>query len=125
MGWLATDRQMSKQAVAWVLADRRVKQVPVIFVTGSILVKVQKILRNAVAGVLVASMPISASFAATRPNAAVPMASSAATTAAVQDDGYGGGTPWLALGAVALAIIVGIWILADGNGNGDGALSRG
>ena len=87
--------------------------------------KIQKILRNAVAGAMIAAVPVSASFAATRPNAAVPVAvSGAATTAAVQDDGYDSGTPWLAIGAVAVAVLVAIWILVDDD-DGEGALTDG
>ena len=90
--------------------------------TGSSLVKLRKILRNAVAGTLIACVPVSATVAATRPNAAVPMASAQAVTA--QDEGAAG-VPWVPLVAIGIAAVVAIIIIASKNGNGNGALSRG
>lgn len=85
--------------------------------------KLQKILRNAVAGTLIACVPVSATVAATRPNAAVPMASAQAVTGQY-DEGVAG-MPWIPLIAIGIAAIVAIVILAGHNGKGSGALSRG
>jgi hypothetical protein len=85
-----------------------------------------KILRNGVAGALIACVPVTASLAATRPNAAVPMASSTAATAAQSEDGYqGGGISWVALAAIGLALGVALFLILDKNGNGEGSLSQG
>jgi hypothetical protein len=81
-------------------------------------------LRNAVAGTLIACVPLSATVAATRPNAAVPMAGSQAVTS--QYDASGNASmPWLPLAAIGLALIVAIVIVAGHNGKGNGSLSRG
>ena len=69
--------------------------------------KLTKILRNGIAGALIAAVPVTSSIAATRPNAAVPMSSSAAaTSAAAQDFGGDESYGWLglALGVAAIAI---------------------
>lgn len=72
-----------------------------------------KILRNGVAGTLIALLPVTSSIAATRPSAAVPMASSAASTAALDDDGDGSiGWVGIALGVAAIAIFA-ILVLDD------------
>ena len=83
----------------------------------------RKVIRNGIAAALIASFPVTASLAATRPNAAVPTASSAAVVAQYDDDH--GGTPWLAFAAIGLAVIVAIWILLDDDDDGEGAISPG
>jgi hypothetical protein len=87
-------------------------------------VKLQKFLRNAIAGTLIACLPVSATVAATRPNAAVPMASAQAVTGQYNDEGVAG-VPWIPLIAIGIAAIVAIFILASHNKRGSGALSRG
>jgi len=89
-------------------------------------VKLTKLLRNGVAGALIACMPVTATLAATRPNAAVPMAGSAATTAAQYDDSsQGGGISWVALAAIGLAVGVAIFLILDKDDKGSGSLSQG
>ena len=85
--------------------------------------KLTKILRNGVAGALIACVPVTASLAATRPNAAVPMASS--TAVAQYDDGQQGGISWVALGAIAIALGVALFLILDKNSKGEGSLSQG
>jgi hypothetical protein len=84
-------------------------------------VKLMQTLRNGIAGTLIAVVPVTAGLAVTRPSAAVPMAGSAAVAAQYDDDA---GTPWLALGAIGLALVVAAWILLDGDDDGEGAISR-
>lgn len=84
--------------------------------------KLNKFIRGAVAGTLIASMPLSATVAATRPNAAVPLASAQAVTA---HNGGVGEVPWLPIAAVGLAAVVAVIILASHHHHGNGALSRG
>ena len=86
--------------------------------------KLQKYLRNALAGTLIACLPVSATVAATRPNAAVPMASAQAVTGQYNKDGVAG-VPWVPLIAIGIAAIVAIVIIASHNKKGSGALSRG
>lgn len=81
-----------------------------------------KAFRNGVAGSLIALVPATASFAETRPNAAVPMAGSAAVAAQYSDDDDG--SPWLAFAAIGLAVVVAAWILLSDDDDGEGALSR-
>lgn len=85
--------------------------------------KVTKILRNGIAGLLIAALPVTAGMAATRPNAAIPTASTAAVAAQYDEDG--GGISWLALGAIAIAIGVALFILLDDDDDGEGQLSPG
>jgi hypothetical protein len=87
-------------------------------------VKLQKFLRNAVAGTLIACLPVSATVAATRPNAAVPMAGAQAVTGQYDNDGVAG-VPWIPLIAIGIAAIVAIVIIAGHGSKGGGALSRG
>jgi hypothetical protein len=87
-------------------------------------VKLSKILRNGVAGALIACVPVTASLAATRPNAAVPMASSTAV-AAQSDDGYHAGISWVALAAIGLALGVALFLIIDKDKKGEGSLSQG
>jgi hypothetical protein len=84
-----------------------------------------KILRNGLAGALIACVPVTASLAATRPNAAVPMASSTAATAAQYEDGHQGGISWVALAAIGLALGVALFLILDKNGKGEGSVSQG
>jgi hypothetical protein len=70
-------------------------------------------------GVLIASVPVASGLAATRPTAAVPMASSAATATAVQD-GEDGGISWIAIAAIGVAVAVALYlILKDGDDDED------
>ncbi len=88
--------------------------------------KLTKILRNGVAGALIACLPVTATLAATRPNAAVPMAGTAAATAAqYQDDQQGGGISWVALAAIGLALGVALFLILDKDDKGEGSLSQG
>ncbi len=85
-----------------------------------------KVLRNSVAGVLIAVTPVSTTIAAVRPNAAVPTAGS--TTVVAQNDAdapYMGGVAWAAIAVVALTLIVGIWIAVGQDDDGEGTFSRG
>jgi hypothetical protein len=86
-------------------------------------VTLTKIIRNGMAAALIAAVPATGAFAATRPNAAIPMASSAAVAAQYDDQGSAG-LPWVAYAAVGLAIGVALWLALDNNGDGSGALSR-
>lgn len=85
---------------------------------------VSKVIRNSVAGVLIAAMPVATTVAAVRPNAAVPAAGS---TAVVAQDGSEGamGVSWAALAVIALTILVAIWIAVDDDGDGEGSISFG
>jgi len=82
-----------------------------------------KIIRNGVAGILVAAMPVTSTVAAVRPNAAVPTAGSTALTAQGQS---AASVPWLPIGNVSADLTLGIYIASTkGNGHGHGTLSRG
>ena len=85
---------------------------------------VSKVIRNSVAGVLIAAMPVSTTVAAVRPNAAVP---AAGATAVVAQDGdeAGFGVAWAALAVIALTVIVAIWIAVDDDNDGEGSISFG
>ena len=85
--------------------------------------KLVRILRNGVAGALIAALPVTATMGATRPNAAVPTASSAAVTAA-QDDYDDGGISWLAIAAIGVAVAVALWLILDNDDDDEGALSE-
>jgi hypothetical protein len=87
-------------------------------------VKLTKILRNGLAGALIACVPVTASLAATRPNAAVPMASSTAV-AAQYDDGHQAGISWVALAAIGLALGVALFLILDKDNKGEGSVSQG
>ena len=85
-----------------------------------------RIVRNSVAGALIAATPIATTVAAVRPNAAVPAAGSTAVTAqAYQDDDDGFAVPWLAVGVVGVALAVMLWIAIDDDGDGEGSISKG
>ncbi len=91
--------------------------------------KVTKFVRNGLAGAMIAVVPLSASVAATRPGATVPMAGSSAVAAQDydndDDDDGAFGIWWPALAVIALTIAVAIWIALDDDGDGRGQLSRG
>ena len=87
--------------------------------------KLTNILRNGVAGALIACVPVTANLAATRPNAAVPMASSAAVAQGQYEDGQQGGISWVALGAIAIAIGVALFLILDKNSKGEGSVKPG
>jgi hypothetical protein len=87
-------------------------------------VKFKNMVRGGVAAALIASVPVSATVAATRPNAAVPMAGAQAVTSQYDASGNAG-MPWLPLAAIGVALVVAIIIVAGSNGGGNGALSRG
>lgn len=83
-----------------------------------------KVFRNSVAGVLIAAMPVSATVAAVRPNAAIPTAGSTAVTAQGEYEA-GIGVSWAAVAVIAITLIVAIWIAVDDDPEGEGTLSRG
>ncbi len=85
--------------------------------------KVTKILRNGIAGALIAALPVTTGMAATRPSAAIPTASSAAVAAQYDDER--GGISWIALAAIAVALGVGLFIILDDDDDGEGELSPG
>jgi len=74
---------------------------------------------------MIAVVPLSASVAATRPGAAVPMAGSSAVAAQNDDDDGAFGIAWPALVVIGLTIALAIWIAIDDDGDGRGQLSRG
>lgn len=83
-----------------------------------------KVLRNGVAGALIAAMPVSATIAAVRPSAAVPTAGATAVTAQYGDEA-GMGVAWPALAVIALTLIVAIWIAIDDDEEAEGSFSLG
>lgn len=68
--------------------------------------KLTQILRNGMIGTLIAMVPVTTSLAATRPNAAVPMSSSAATSVAMADNQDDHEISWVAIGLGVLAIAI-------------------
>lgn len=82
---------------------------------GVVDVNLGKTLRTGVIGALVAAVPVSSSYAATRPNAAVPAAASSAATAqgAFED----GTIAWIPIAIIAATVLVAIWIAADDDDN--------
>lgn len=80
-----------------------------------------KILRNGIAGALIAALPATATLGATRPNEAVPTASSAAIAAQYDDED--GGISLLAIAAIGIAAAVALWLILDDDDDGEGALS--
>ena len=82
--------------------------------------KLSQILRNGMIGTSIAVLLATSSVAATRPNVAVPMSSSAVATAAAQD-GIGGDESynWLAIGLGVLAIAIFALIIHDGDDDED------
>ena len=83
-----------------------------------------KVFRNALAGAVIAAVPVSTTVAAVRPNAAVPTAGATAVTAQGEYES-GFGVSWAAVAVIALTLIVAIWIAVDDDGDGEGSLSRG
>lgn len=81
-----------------------------------------KIVRNAVAGILIAAMPVTATVAAVRPGAAIPAAS--AVSAAQNDDRYAQPMPWLPIGIIVATIVLAIYIASTKRSEGRGNLSR-
>ena len=75
-------------------------------------------------GVLIASVPVASGIAATRPNTAVPMASSAATATAVQDDDNGG-ISWVAVAVIGVAVAAALFLILNNDDDEDGSLSLG
>lgn len=92
--------------------------------TGEMVVKIGKIIRNGVAGLMIAAVPVSSSFAATRPGAAVPTAGSSAVSAQYDDNGKFIDA-WPAIAIVIAAILLAIWLASKGDGGKDGNFSRG
>ena len=87
---------------------------------------VSKMFRNSIAGAIIAAMPVSATVAAVRPNAAVPTAGATAVTAAQYDDRDGAmGVSWAALAVIAITIAVAIYFAVDDDGDGEGQISFG
>lgn len=82
-----------------------------------------KMIRNGVAGAIIAAVPITSSVAAVRPNAAVPTASSTAVAAQYDGNSTWDGA-WIPLGIIVATILVGIWIVSDDH-DGHGDLSFG
>ena len=83
--------------------------------------KLTQILRNGMIGTLIALVPVTQGLAATRPNAAVPMASSAASSVAVADDydsdhSYN----WVAIGLGVLAIAIFAVLVLDEDSTSNG-----
>ena len=86
-------------------------------------VNVMKLIRNGVAGALIAAMPITSTVAAVRPNAAVPTAGSAGISAQGES---AASIPWLPIGIIIATLTLGSYIASTkGNGKASGALSRG
>lgn len=86
--------------------------------------KLSKILRMGAAAVLAVSVPLSASVAATRPNAAVPVAGAAA---AVQGSSNStrASAPILPIAVIVATLLVGLYFALDSDKDGKGAFSRG
>lgn len=80
-------------------------------------------IRNAVAGTLIAAMPVTASFAAVRPSAAIP-ATSAVSAAQNYDDNDRGAVAWLPIGIIVATLLLAIYIAANNDSKGRGNLSR-
>ena len=84
-----------------------------------------KVIRNGVAGALVAALPVTTAVAAVRPNAAVPTAGSTAVAAQGEYGEPGMGVCWAAIAVIAVALAVAIWIIIDDAPEGEGSLSQG
>ena len=85
-----------------------------------------KVMRNALIGTLIAAVPAASSIAATRPNAAVPMAGSA-STAATAAQGYDDddGISWLVWAGVGVAVVIALILLLDNDDDDDDEVSEG
>lgn len=86
---------------------------------------VAKAVRNSIAVALIAAMPVSASVASVRPNAAIPTAGSTAVTAAQDDDDGAMGVSWAALAVIVLTIALAVYIAIDDDPEGQGSASFG
>lgn len=86
--------------------------------------KIGKYIRNGVAAIMIAAVPVSSSFAATRPGTAVPTAGSSAVGAQYDDSGKFINA-WPAIAIVIASILLAIWLASKGNSNKDGNFSRG
>lgn len=84
-----------------------------------------KVIRVGVAAALVASVPLTASVAATRPNAAVPVAGSAAVAQGSNVSRGVNSLPILPIAVIVTVILAGLYFAADKDKDGDGALTRG
>ena len=89
--------------------------------------KLMNTLRNGVAGALIASLPVTAAVASTRPASAVPVAGSTAVAAQVYDDGYNArpAIAWPAVAVMVAALAVAIWIVIDDDDDVEVELTRG
>ncbi|MEO5973247.1 MAG: hypothetical protein ABIP91_07795 [Sphingomicrobium sp.] len=74
---------------------------------------------------MIAFLPLTATVAATRPSAAIPVAGSTLAAQSDDDDDGAFGVSWPALAVILLTLAVAVWILIDDDGDGDGSLSRG
>jgi len=82
--------------------------------------------RNALAGTLMAALPLSSAVGSVRPGDAVPVAASASVVAQDDDGKSLAGTPWFVYGGIALVILIGILLaVQDGSGDDDGDFSEG
>ena len=84
-----------------------------------------RVIRNGVAGALIAAVPVSTTVAAVRPNAAVPTAGSTAVTAQGEYGESGMGVSWAAIAVIVATLAVAIWIIVDDDPEGEGSLSDG
>lgn len=84
-----------------------------------------KFIRNGVAGAVLVALPVSASVAAVRPNAAVPTASSTALAAQYDNGNSTWAGAWIPLGIIVATLLVGIWIVSQDDHHGHGDLSFG
>jgi hypothetical protein len=85
-----------------------------------------KMLRNGMIGALMTCVPVASGIAATRPNAAVPMASSTASSAAmgIGDEGDSIGWIGLAVGVVLIALFA-VLVLDNDDDDDEDAVSAG
>lgn len=86
--------------------------------------KLTKIIRNGVAGVLIAAVPVTSSIAATRPGAAVPTAASTAVVAAQDNRSNFTNVPIAPLVVILVALGLGIYLAVDKDDDGEGSVSR-
>ena len=85
-----------------------------------------KIMRNGLIGSLIAVVPAASTVAATRPNAAVPMAGST-STAATAAQGYDDddGISWLVWAGIGVAVVIALILLLDNDDDDDDSVSDG
>ena len=82
-----------------------------------------KIIRNVIAGTLIAAMPVTASVAAVRPAAAIP-AASAVSAVQNDDDDYARPVAWLPIGIIVATLLLAIYIASTKQSEGRGNISR-